>query len=146
MICNPFPINSKAMWCQLSPSGTSLQTIPLFYSFFVRGRDIEVEDWASRTDHHARLVAWASRPLGRGHPARAHLAGAGRFRDRRCEEIVEHRFTTEALRRRGWKRKGIFLCVSVPQWWKWQFFTPSERDLAFSSNFDLRRIPLVISA
>ena len=26
-------------------------------------------------------VAWASRPLGRGHPARAFLAGAGRSGD-----------------------------------------------------------------
>jgi hypothetical protein len=29
-----------------------------------------------------REVAWASRPLGRGHPARAFLAGAGRSVDR----------------------------------------------------------------
>ena len=28
-----------------------------------------------------RIVARASRPLGRGHPARAFLAGAGRSRD-----------------------------------------------------------------
>ena len=37
--------------------------------------------WACRTNHDARLVAWASRPLGRGHPARAFPAGAGRSRD-----------------------------------------------------------------
>jgi hypothetical protein len=45
---------------------------------------------------------------------------------RRCEEIVEHLSTTEAPRRRGQKRKGIFLCVSVPQWWRWHFLTPSD--------------------
>jgi hypothetical protein len=44
-----------------------------------------------------------------GRPGQAPLTGA-----RRCEEVVEHLFTTGALRRRNWKRKGIFsLCLSA---------------------------------
>jgi hypothetical protein len=45
-------------------------------------RDIKVEECGFLADQDEKLVARASRPLAREHPARALLAGAGRSRDR----------------------------------------------------------------
>jgi hypothetical protein len=45
-----------------------------------QGARHKVAGQASHADPDGKLVAWASRPLGRGHPARALLGGSGTLR------------------------------------------------------------------